>query len=283
MNASGNVSPLARARVEHATPDPAPGHLWRARWQNQAGVVLVLATSAHRLHVAPVSLDEFPDETAVLSPSTTNTLELDLAVWTNDGAEVPVRALDFKLGELTTSVTDLAPGRLNWGPTDPRTLCRARLQDLIDALAAAAWAPTGDSTLDLQSTLAGSDVASIKKVLGSTPRVAAFRRGQVSLTPDEAQQLSRLLHVPAHDLLAATQPAVPEDLIAAMDLPRIRVLVDQLAQRRNQDEVVTWQAAAYGVLALAARDHDRRDANWSGRIGAYFAAHLQEDADGSQP
>lgn len=105
----------------------------------------------------------------------------------------------------------------------------------------------------------------------------------MSLTPDEAQQLSRLLHVPAHDLLAATQPAVPEDLIAAMDLPRIRVLVDRLAQRRNQDEVVTWQAAAYGVLALAARDHDRRDANWSGRISAYFAAHLQEDADGSQP
>jgi hypothetical protein len=245
--------------------------------------VLVLATSAHRLHVAPVSLDESPDETAVLAPSTTNTLGLDLAVWTNDGAEVPVRVLDFKLGELTTNVTDLAPGRLNWGPTDPRTLCRARLQDLIDELATAAWAPTGNSSLDLQSTLAGSDVASLKKVLGSTPRVAAFGRGQVSLTPDEAQQLGRLLQVPADDLIAATQPVVPEDLIAAMDQPRIRVLVDQLAERRDQDEVATWQAAAYGVLALAAREHDRRDANWSGRIRAYFAAHLQDDADGSQP
>ena len=83
----------------------------------------------------------------------------------------------------------------------------------------------------------------------------------------------------ASDLLTATQPPLPDDLVAAMDLPAIRAQVDLLAARRGADEVATWRAAAYGVLTLAARDHDRRDVSWAGRIRAYFEAHLHDYPD----
>lgn len=280
MSAPATQTALARARAEHATPVPSPGQLWRARWENQAGVVLILETISNRLHVVPVSLDEAPDETAVQAPADANTLQLDLAIWIGDGVNVFPRVLDYKLGDLTTDTAELDHGSINWGPTDPRTLTRARLQDLLDALETAQWAPADRSDLDLPAVLKGADIAAVTEVLGSTPRAAALRRGRVSLTAEEADELAELLHVDASDLLTATQPPLPDDLVAAMDLPAIRAQVDLLAARSGADEVATWRTCAYGVFALAAREHDRRDVNWAGRIRAYFEAHLHDYPDG---
>lgn len=268
---------LAQARTGHATPVPAPGDLWRARWDDQAGVVLVLAHAADHLRVAPVSLDALPDETAALAPAETHTLGFDIAIWTSDETDVPLRVLDYKLGHLNQSLSTLKRGTVNWGTTDPRTLARAHLQDLVETLEAAEWAPARATDLDLAATLAGANVRAISEVLGSPKRAAALRRGQVDLTTDEATQLSGLLGVPADDLLAATQPPLPDELVAAMDLPNVRSLVDRLAARRRTNEVETWRTAAYSIQALAARDHDRRAARWEGRIRAYFEAQLREN------
>lgn len=271
---------LALARIEHATPTPQAGDLWRARWNDRAGVVLVLDPGTTRVRVAPVSLDAEPDETAVHSSAATNTLDLDAAIWTSDEADIPVRVLDYKLGQLTAAPATLPHGSTNWGPTDPRSLVRAQLQDLVEHLEAAHWAPASSTDLDLAAVLTGADVRAIAQVLGSPARAAALRRGQVDLTTEEAARLSDVLGVPADDLIAATRPPLPPDLVAAMDLPNVRSLVDQLAARHDAEEVETWSAAAYGVLALAARDHDRRDVRWAGRIRAYFEAHLREDPAG---
>ena len=163
MNAPAAPTPLARAREAHATPAPSPGQLWRARWADQAGAVLILHATDDHLRVAPVSFDEAPDETAVLAPAEANTLQLDLAIWTSDDVNIPARVLDYKLGELTTDTIELDHGSLNWGPTDPRTLTRARMQDLLDALETAEWAPVHRSDLDLPAVLKGADIAAVTR------------------------------------------------------------------------------------------------------------------------
>ncbi|GGF56189.1 hypothetical protein GCM10011519_32660 [Marmoricola endophyticus] len=282
---------LAQARQAHATPTPSPGDLWRARWNDQAGVLLVLdsittprgaeeggsqVNPGHLIRVAAVSLDSDADETAAVAAAETNTLHLELAVWVRNEATVPVRVLDYKLGELTADLMDLPPGDLNWGATDPRTIARARQRDLLDLLAEAEWAPSGTGNLDLDTVLKGADPRAVAAALGSVPRAAALRRGQVDLSQAEANSLAEVLQVPAATLLSATNPPLPEDLVAAMDLPEVRSLVHRLAARRDQDEVETWRTAAYGVQALAAREHNRRDVRWSARIIAYFDAQLGE-------
>lgn len=288
---------LADARRAHATPTPSQGDLWRARWNDQAGVLLILdhTTPARSgqtagphvgepgvVHVAAVTLDNDADETAMVASSATNTLHLDLTVWVHDDATVPVRVLDYKLGELTANLTDLPPGTVAWGHADPRNIIRARQRDLLDLFAEAEWAPRGTSDLDLVAVLKGADPRAVAAALGSVPRAAALRRGQVDLTGAEAERLAEVLRVPAVTLLAATQPPLPEELVTAMDSPEVRLLVDRLAARRNQDEIETWRTAAYGVQALAAREHDRRDIRWTARISAYFDAHLGEQRGAEQ-
>lgn len=279
---SGAASTLARARSEHATPTPQAGDLWRARWNTQAGVLLVLASTPDRLRVAPVSLDTEPDDSAVHSPFTTNTLGMDLAVWISDQADVPLRVLDYQLGALTTDLGALAAGTVNWGPTDPRTLARARLQDLTETLQNAEWVTTSSSTLDLRAVLAAADLRDVVNALGSPAQAAALRDGQMDLTPDAAARLADVLHLPARELIAASRPPLPDDLVTAMDSPNVRSLVGRLAARRDAEETETWRTAAYGVLSLSARDHDRRDTSWTGRIRAYFDSHLRDDTGPDQ-
>ena len=269
-------STLADARTAHETSLPRPGDLWRARWAEQAGVLLVLEVDADGIRVAPVSLDESPDETALLAPASTNTLLLDLAIWARDEGAVPVRVLDYRLGHLQAALADLEPGTVNWGPADPRTTTRARLLDLLDLLQGAMWAPSGNAKLDLAAALRGADTRTIADILGSVPRTAALRRGQADLSVDEANRIAAVIGVAADDLLAATQPPLPVELVAAMDTPEVRSLVDRLAARRHADEVQTWRAAAYGVRALAAREHDRLEVRWAARVRAYFDAQLRE-------
>ena len=85
---SAGSATLAEARNQHATPTPEPGQLWRVRWNDQAGVVLVLTVADDHMRVAPVSLDELPDETAADAPASTNTLGLPLAIWRSDAAAI---------------------------------------------------------------------------------------------------------------------------------------------------------------------------------------------------
>jgi hypothetical protein len=83
--------------------------------------------------------------------------------------------------------------------------------------------------------------------------------------------------------MSATQPVLPDELIAAMDVPEVRARVDRVAQTRDRDEVETWRSCAYGVLALAAREHDRRKTFWEAKVRAYFDAVLAEiDEDPGQ-
>lgn len=281
---------VAHHATSDNTPPPQVGDVWRVRWQDTAGTVLVTYIEERHtagggarhdtvaaLRVAPVSFDEEPDEHAVLAPAFAHDLGFDVAVWVDDQGDVPARVLEVKLGQFAIPGTEGLPrGTRNWGPTDPRTRVRAHLQDLVAELAEATWAPESSYDVSLPDLLATADIRAVAGALGSVPLAMQLRRGQTILTPEQADTLAPVLGRTPEELLAANSP-FPDDLIAVMDQPSVRSLVDRLSARHHEDELTAWRAAAYGVYTLAAREHTRTMVtNWAGRVRAYFDAVLHD-------
>lgn len=288
----GHSQQLAQKLAARRTPTPQVGDMWRVRWRDSAGVALVthleerhatdeLAAGApdaiDALRVAPISIDSDPDDSAVLAPASTHDLGFNVAVWVGDEAEVPACVLECKVGEFSVPGIDGLPrGTRNWGPSDPRTVTRAHLQDLLDELTDASWAPPSTTATSLPDLLATADIREVAAVLGSSQLAMQLRRGQTTLTAEQAERLAPVLSTTPEELLAASPP-LPEDLVTLMNQPSVRSLVDRIAARNHADEVATWRTAAYGVYALAAREHSRSEStNWAGRLRAYFDAVLNE-------
>ena len=113
------------------------------RWSEIALVVLLTKVEESRVWAAPVTFETEPDESGLLAPAFTTNLGLDAAIWASDASSLPMCVLEFKVGNMSTPGTEGLPaGTVNWGPTDSRNRLRARLQDQLDALALASWAPT---------------------------------------------------------------------------------------------------------------------------------------------
>jgi len=129
--------------------------------------------------------------------------------------------------------------------------------------------------------LANADMHDVVDAVGSLPAAMQLRRGQGWLRPDQADKLAPILSTTPEALLAAAAPLPPE-LIAVMDQPNVRALVDRVARQTQLDEVTAWRNAAYGAYALAAREHTRATAtSWAGRVSAYFDAVLKAPGGGS--
>jgi hypothetical protein len=286
---------VAQAAAARHTPSPQVGDVWKVRWQEAVGAVLVTALERDRqfdgavspgalvssLRVVPVSFDEVPDESAVLAPAFTHDLGFDLCLWVDDEAEVPARVLECKVGHFTVpGVSGLPRGSRNWGPTDPRTLARAHVQDLVDEMVDASWTPArGGHEVSISALLANADIRRVAEALGSVPAAMQLRKGQAWLTPEQAERLAPVLSRSADELLAAN-PALPDELVTVMDQPSVRLLVDELAEQRQLDEVTAWRRAAFGAYALAAREHKLSAVpSWVGRVRAYFDATLPGDGD----
>jgi hypothetical protein len=265
---------LAHRAAARETPTPQAGDVWRVRWEELAGTVLIIGVGGTGARIAPVSFDTEPDDSAVLAPAFSSDLGFDMAIWAADESDVPLRVFECKLGELTIAGTEgLRQGTKNWGATDPRTRTRAHLQDLVEFLQDATWAPQQTNHVSLQSLLAHADIGAVANALGSLPIAMQLRRGEGLLTAEQAKQLAPVLGATPAELLAANPP-LPNELVAEMDQPRVRTMVDRVAVERDQDELETWLTAAYGVLALAARQSSRATIAWAGRIDTYFNAVL---------
>ena len=270
---------LARRVAARETPPPQSGDVWRVRWDDLAGTVLVVGIGATGARVAPVSFDTDADDSAVLAPAFSSDLGFDAAIWVSDESDVPIRVFECKVGALTHPGTDGLPrGTRNWGATDPRTRARAHLQDLVEHLQEATWAPQPTGHTTLQDILAKTDIGDVAQALGSLPLAMQLRRGEGLLTAEQAELLAPIVGRAPDELLAAN-PALPDELVAEMDQPRVRSLVDRVATQRGQDEREAWRSAAYSVLALAARQDTRATIAWPSRINAYFNAVLNTPND----
>lgn len=272
--ASGSA--LRDARRSRRTPLPAAGDFWRMRWDETALVALVAEVDPPLVRAVPVTLDVEADDSAVVAPTSAHDLGVDVTIWIEDGSAVPMRVLEFKLGSLAVPGTaELAAGTTNWGPTDPRTRLRAALQDAIESLAHASWVPIASAeNVDLDALLDTLDFDDVVRAVGSVQLASRLRRGEAELTEQQAGRLADLLGVPSTQLISSTQPVLPDELVAAMDVPEVRARVDRMAQARDRGEIETWRSCAYGVLALAAREHDRRQTFWEAKVRAYFDAFL---------
>jgi hypothetical protein len=259
-------------------PTPAPGQIWRARWGSATLLLLVLEASRRSVRAVPVTLDvDGADETAaVLSPESSE-LRSSLVVWLDDATLLPPRVLDRYLGSLTVDPGELSAadrGRSVFTDADERAVQRARLQDILDGFVAARWAPEGPG--NLKELLGAADVKDLAQALQEPPRtVIALRRGKAALTPDQAERLAPVIHLPVETLLAANPP-LPEDLVADLDHPAYRAKVVSLAERRGIDEKQAWLTAGFAVAAVAHRQTEGEKPAWTDRLDQYFALVLDE-------
>lgn len=276
LAASGLPRAVRRA-WEGTPPAPEPGQVWRARWGTITLLLLILEATSRAVRAAPVTLDVAAvDDSAVLIPQEASELAVPLAVWLEDSTSLPLRVLDRHLGALTVTVTDLSEarrGRPVLSAADDRAVLRAQRQDALDVLATARWAPEGDGNL---KNLLGPAMKDLGDLLGIPNRtVIALGRGIVALTPEQAERLAPVVGHPAERLLAAN-PALPEDLVADLDLPAYRAKVVRLARRRGIDEIQAWLTTGFAVAAVAHRQTEGEAPSWTERLDRYFSLVLDE-------
>ncbi|SDO02751.1 hypothetical protein SAMN05660199_01160 [Klenkia soli] len=230
------------------------------------------------MRAVPISLDASAadDSAAILSPESSD-LACSLVVWLDDATSLPLRVLDRYLGSLTVDAGELDAaerGQPVLTHADERAVQRARLQDILDVFVAARWAPEGAG--NLKELLGAADVKELAQALQEPPRtVIALRRGRASLSPEQAERLAPVIHLPVETLLAAN-PSLPEDLVADLDHPAYRAKVVALAERRNVDETEAWLTAGFAVAAVAHRQTEGEKPAWTDRLDRYFALVLDE-------
>lgn len=276
--AAAALPPSVRRAWTGRPPTPAPGQIWRARWGAVTQVLLVLDAPSRSVRAVPITLDiNAADDSAAVLPATRSDLTVPLVLWLGDAASLPLRVLDRFLGSLTVELQELSTadrGHPVLTAADERAVRRARLQDVLDFLVAARWAPDGDG--NLKELLGTTDLKTIAQVLEVPDRtVIALRRGTAALTPEQAERLAPMVHQPVEALLAAN-PSLPEDLVADLDHPAYRAKVVTLAQQRGIDETQAWLTAGFAVAAVAHRQTEGGAPSWTDRLDHYFALVLDE-------
>jgi hypothetical protein len=272
------LPPTVRRAWTGRPPTPAPGQIWRARWGTTTQLLLILDAPSRSVRAVPVTLElEAADDSAALLGPDSSELGGPLVVWLGDATSLPLRVLDRYLGSVTIGLPELTAagrGRPVLTAADERAVQRARLQDTLDAFVAARWAPEG--TGGLKELLGASDVRGIAQALQVPDRtVIALRRGKAALTPDQAERLAPVVHLPVEALLAANPP-LPEELVADLDHPAYRAKVVALAERRGIDETQAWLTAGFAVAAVAHRRTEGQAPGWTERLDRYFAVVLDE-------
>ncbi|MFJ5668485.1 hypothetical protein ACIQAR_22615 [Micromonospora chalcea] len=298
-NESGARTRLLEALSQERVPDrvlelfkeragtPCVGQFWRVRWGDVTELVLLLQVDAGEVGVAPASLeDEYADAKTVVLPPALTSLNSPVAVWAGISRTVPVCVLDHQVGEamfepakdwvVSATSQGAARGRPVVSAVDPLAEFRSRLVDAMTTLTEATWAPAGTGRLTQLITAAGITMSELVERLGVAPqRALAIRRGQAAATETEAQALAAVLQMGVADILNAN-PTLPSELVRELSQPRCRQDVSRLAKRWGRDECEVWQAAAFGVYELAARQTGgAMQPAWAERINRYFAIMLE--------
>lgn len=285
---TARVPEEVRAAFEAEPNDPAPGQLWRARWDDVVELVLLLGVGDADVAAAPISLDDrYADEDTVILQRGQSSLATTVAVWMGLARPLPMCVLDRQLGMIDVDVTDGAwidhavnagatRGRAAVNPLDAANDVRARIGDSVGSLAGATWAPSGTGKLGKLLASASVGPQQLVDLLEVKPQAAlALCRGQMAATPEQAEKLAPVLQMPDRAVLEAN-PAPSRGLVQRMSRPRRRAQVNQLATQRGVDERSAWLSATYTVYALAARQTGpQTEPAWDDRIDQYFQVTLE--------
>lgn len=279
-------SAVARAKVPEALrrdrgdPDPVPasGQIWRADWNDE--VLLVVVVGAGDLVASvPLTFDiECASPSAVVIEAATNPLGVTIAAWPQLRRDLPAVVFAEFFGQIEgvqlAAITASTQPEPSDETVDPMIrLAAAMLEDSIEALASVRWHAGG--TGELRVLLGTLTPALLVSTLGVTPqRALALRRGIAILTPEEASLVAPSLGRTVEELLAG-DPSLPSDLVERLEQPGRHRQLRRLADLRTTDLSSAYRDVATSVWALAARQTGEPSGiSWDGRIDAFLGAVL---------
>ncbi|MEK2495166.1 hypothetical protein WN990_37055 [Kitasatospora purpeofusca] len=281
-----------RATMAAPPSDPIPGQVWRAAWQRTVLILTVLDVAETHVTAIPTSLDvRYHDDTTLLLPKDSSTLQQPLALWYGLREDLPWCVLDRQVAQVAaplpaqapTTAASPPPDHQAWGtaipsPAAPAAEYRAALFDKAADLAEAHWAPRGSG--DLSGLLVGHGMTTriLTELLSITPDQAlALRRGQTPVTPEQADILAPRLDLTTDGVLDAN-PALPQELVHELSRPVRRPQLRALASQLRLTEYQVRTGAAFGSYTLAARQDPGAGPapDWPARVDRYFQLCLQE-------
>jgi hypothetical protein len=270
---AARLEPDLRQRLQAEPSEPAPGQLWRLRWDDTAALAVVLRIEDDDVTVAPVGLDYWmADDYAVVVGPEWSPLQVGFAVWVGLEAVVPLVVLDVCLGEVDVldqiavvrqayhrgeAVTEtVVVGPPVAGPTDERDQYRRQLALGLASLAEAEWldvATPGAGAGSLAELLRGVDARRLAGALGfDAPSTFVLMSGERFVTPEEAVAIAGLVGCDAEEVRNATL-AVPPELVRELSHPRQRPVIDRRAREAGQGEDEERRQALQDLLPVAAR------------------------------
>lgn len=278
---SVTVPDEVRAAWTGVAPGLAVGQIWRARWDDQVQLVVILSAD-QRPTAIPLSFDlDYTDSTTTPIAAAANPFNVPVIVWPELAQALPIVVFDRFAGQLSPEATaslasEPARSREDRSLPHPVRVYRALLEDAMAELSAARWYESGSGDLSAILHRANLTVQDVAAALGATPqRALAIWRGQLALSHEEAEKVAPLIGESAETLLAAN-PAPPADLIACLEQPVRHRQVLAYAARRSVKVPTAYRDLAYQSWALAARQTGQKATNWDLRLDTLFAAGLDE-------
>ena len=255
-------------------PEPTPGQLWRAEWEQAACLVLIAGARVGRtVSVMAATSGHVGDENAVLASAENG---MTPSVWGGVSDSIKMFTLAHRITDLTresrNTLTAVAAGqqRGDWAPItsnlDDRVLVRAELTEELQSLSRAEWLSTVNKDVPALADLASSAnlrPSQIAERLGIAPGDARrLLRGQREPSLDELQVLSELL-----GYIPEASARFDEDLVASLDMPEFRPRLRQVANEEHDgDEAAARRVSAGRVMAMAARHREPGPRNWAALV-----------------
>lgn len=257
--------------------EPARGDIWRASWGGTSLLLLITATSEAAVTGAALTPPETGDEqTLVLTADASPLPGVAFHVWLGVRAELPIRALDERLG----SVPDASMARLRTdaggdfppitSPLDNRAGLRADLEERIAALAAAEWQPAqaGPALRDLVGLPPGQFAKAIGILPGDATQIYERRR---PLDDEAVQRVATTFNLDVDAVIAATRPEIPGEILSLFDHPGRCRLVRRRARQEGTSEVAVMHTIADPLAQMAARTTGHEQPDWASLIDRALA------------
>ena len=271
-----------------ALPEPGIYQFWRARWEETALAVIIVADPEDdRVTVAAVTFDpDLADLSATVIRASGTTIGTSAILWLDARRTIPLATLDAHLGNMTSPLPErkLAsnePLHHQAVPTKRSNdgVMRASVIDDLMALVDATWLPKSDGDItELLSDVKASDI--VQAVGVGTADALQIKRGQRPLQPDEATKIAPLAGLSADELVAAASQ-LPPAVVHLFNTPAVRARITKYAKATGAREVTARRNCAYGVYAAAARATGQADDNeldqWRQRINQYLDTHLPQE------
>lgn len=274
--------------------EPSTGQVWRARWEEDSLLVLVLGVRGSQVEVAPITIEPTgQDDRSVVVSAEATAFGVDTTAWCGLRGELPYRVLDRVVDEWSAEITRCVVDEVSLA-TSVRSGRRAPededvrrdIADTVDRLgrvpAFAVPKPDGPPLRDLRKVV-NLPLAAIRECLGvSQSEAMDIMRARKPLAADQVRVLADRAGVPAARIEECL-PGLPALGIDEVEHPRWRGLLTYLARTNGRTEADTRLRVAHGAFALAARQSGQGDGGaglWHQRIQRYLDAELPAGAPG---